>query len=210
VAAERTQYEIEVDDNGHYEMRIPDGIYRVQAACVVKYGSGHTVPVDLACLDEKREGAGQDSEKGIVMDYRMVLSGLKPGADPNGQASYYGGMVTLAGGTFELGDKLSARYPGSKVVMTLTPKGPLIDGSQREAFSSEVDSRAVAFSAGLQNIPIGEYTAQFSLVSADGKRRALRCSKVFGGQFGNSVDLFWESNADGPEVRGEQKIYVVE
>ena len=87
---------------------------------------------------------------------------------------------------------------------------PKIDGSQREAFSSDVDSRAVDFSAGLQNIPIGEYTAQFSLVAADGKRRGLRCSKVFGGQFGNSVDLFWDSNPDAPEVRGEQKIYVVE
>jgi hypothetical protein len=87
IAAQRAQYKLEVDQNGHFEQQIPDGLYRITAKCIVNY-AGHRVPVDLASLDGKAQGVDQSSDEGIVKDYRMVMGGLKPGEDPNGPTRY--------------------------------------------------------------------------------------------------------------------------
>jgi hypothetical protein len=210
IAAVTTHYGLEVDRAGHFEQQIPDGLYQIKATCVVNY-AGHRVPVDLAAIDGKRVGVDQPSDRGIVKDFRMAITGLKAGEDPRDVHSYYGGLLRVNGPPFTLTTgSFSTRHPGTKVQFTLSPRGPLIDGSKLEPFMLEVDAAQLNYSARLPSIPLGDYTFTATLIGPDGARQPLQCARASEGPYGDSAEAFWQSSASNPEVRDDDAIYLKE
>jgi hypothetical protein len=208
VAAEKTHYGLDVDQNGHFEQQVPDGLYKIKATCIVE-NAGHRVPVDLVWIDDKKQGVDQSSASGIVKDFRLVTNGLKPGEDPKGTNSYYGGIFAVNGPPYNVTQgSFSTRHPGAKLQLTLTPQGPLVDGSRIAPFTIEMDVREADYSAHPRNIPLGAYKVSAMLIEKDGTKRVLPASRAFGGELADSVDLFWESTRDYPEDRAEPNIYL--
>jgi hypothetical protein len=171
--------------------------------------AGHRVPVDLVSLDGKPMGVNQDSAKGIVKDFRLVISGLKPGEAPDGINAFFGGAIGLADGSPNIEHSLKDRFPGSKVRLTLTPAGPLVDGSTGAPVPIEMDSGQTRFVAGrVQNIPLGTYRVTGALVLPNGQTKPLGISTSFAGPFQSPFDLFWTTGEGDPSARSEPKLFL--
>ena len=206
IAAERTHYEIEADANGHFEQKIPDGIYNIQVTCIVNL-DGHRLPVDLIPVDGKTDRVDQSSDEGIVRDYRVMIAGLRPGADPKGTYAYYGGVINLTDPTF--GD-LEKHHPGGKVRMTFTPTGALIDGSRRPPFVVEAMAHDANLGANLRGIPLGTYRVSATIVTPDGRAQQLTCSRSFQGPFAAATEMFWDPLTGDANRIEDAKLYVRE
>lgn len=210
IAAEKARYGLEVDAKGHFEQEVPDGLYQIKATCIVKdKDAGYRVPVDLAWLDDKQAGVDQASSKGIVRDFCLAMSGLMPGEDPKEIRSYFGGGIKVTGPSYTVtAGSYSTRHPGSKVQLTLTPKGLLIDGTRREPTTIDIDISELDYGSRPRKIPLGFYQLTATLIGKDGSKQALQCSRTFGGEYANSVDIFWECSRDDQETRVDPAIYV--
>lgn len=208
IAAERARYGIEVDANGHFEQQVPDGLYQIKATCVVNH-AGRRVPVDLVWLDDKKSGVDQASAAGIVRDFRVMTSGLKPGEDPKRPESFFGGRLTVTGPPYDVTrGTMGTRYKGGKVIVTMTPVGPLVDGSRRDLQPIEFGASDVDYGGKAWSIPLGAYRATAVVIGADGSKKELLCSRSFDGEFTQAVDVYWESSKDDPEDRTDPIIYL--
>jgi hypothetical protein len=208
IAAEKTSYGMDVDANGHFEQKVPDGLYRVSAVCIVKFAD-HRIPVDLIPLDGRTLAVTQDSSLGIVKDFRLDLAGLKPGEDPKGDNAYCGGLVIVNGPSYDLyKGSLSTRHPNTKLQLTFAPKGALVDGSKRQPFVIEMDLAQVTYSFKLRRVPLGAYQVSASLVAADGSNQALAIASNFNGPFGTSADITWDCRRDYQEQRDDPQVYL--
>ena len=208
VAAERTTYSLEVDQNGHYEQQVPDGLYQVEARCIVNQ-AGHRVPIDLVWLDDKKQGVVQASSDGIVRDFRLVLNGLKPGEDPKSERAFFGGMLRVNGPPYELKrGNFGPRHPGGHVILTLVAQSPLVDGSRMEPITMDMETSDLNYSSNRRNIPVGVYKATAVLVEKDGTKTVLPCASNFNGPFGDSAEIFWESSRDNADQRRDPDVYL--
>jgi hypothetical protein len=208
IAAEKTSYGMDVDANGHFEQKVPDGLYRVSAACIVKFAD-HRIPVDLMPLDGRTLAVTQDSSLGIVKDFRLDLDGLKPGEDPKGDNAYCGGLVIVNGPSYDLyKGSLSTRHPNTKLQLTFAPKGALVDGSKRQPFVIEMDVAQVTYSFKLRRLPLGAYQVSAALVAADGSKQALAIAPSYNGPFGASADITWDCRRDYQEQRDDPQVYL--
>jgi hypothetical protein len=207
VAAERSTYNLDVDKDGHFEQLVPDGLYKVGAIVVVD-NAGHRVPVDLVWLDDK-EGVNQSSPAGIVRDFRLITTGLKPGADPKRPESYFGAVLRVTGPTYDVQrGQLSTRHPGGRVRVILTPLGPLVDGTRGEVLTREMDVNDANYGGYARGIPPGAYRVTAAVVERDGTVRPLGCAMTFNGPFMTAADVFWEASHDNTDVRTEPTVYV--
>jgi hypothetical protein len=208
IAGERARFNLDVDERGHFEQRLPDGIYKVYATAIVNY-AGRRVPVDLVSLDGKPMGTSHDSAKGIVKDFRMAMAGLKPGEDPKSDVGWFGGVVTFRDGSPDMEKNFHVRAPNSKVRVTFTPAGPLVDGSTMQPFTVEVPSYPLSYgSARFQRVPLGVYRITATLVTADGKSHPVAMSRTWGGQYAAAYDLFWESSDGAATTRTEPEVFL--
>jgi hypothetical protein len=206
VAAERTNYTIEVDKNGHYELQVPDGLYRLSAVCHVNI-YGHQVQADVMPIDGRKLYADQPSAAGIVKDFRLVLNALQPEKDPNAPESYYGGMVRLDDPTYTPAKgQILHRHPGTKVRLTFEPLCPIVDGSKIDPFVVEIDVQQ-SVSARIYRIPLGAYKLTAGLVSADGSVQPLSVSKDINGT-GTSVEAYWERYQNSDFTRADPTVYL--
>jgi hypothetical protein len=205
VAAERTHYNLAIDANGHFEQQVPDGLYKLIVTCIVNY-HGHRVPVELARLDDK-ESIDQSSEKGIVADYRVVMDGLKPGADPNSLGAYYGGTLSINDPKF-MPDNLGTKIPGAKVQLLFEPQGPLLDGSVVQPFTLVADGNQIAFGAQFQRLPLGFYKVSATLILPSGQARPTLCSRKWDQGYAPAIEVWWEATTAQTDLRVDPKIYV--
>jgi hypothetical protein len=210
VAAERTHFNLDVDKNGHFEQQVPDGLYRIQIVCMVTLG-GHQVPVDLIALDGK-PNVDQSSTPGIVKDYRLVLTGLKPGEDPKSAIAYFGGAINLNDGSPDtITSNLAGRHPGATLRLTLTPSGALADGSAAQPLTFDVDPRQTRFGeARVRGVPMGVYRVSAAIVSPNGASVPLRCARGSANEFASDVEIFWERTAGGTDLREDVRIFLKE
>ncbi len=208
VAAERTTYSLEVDQNGHFEQQVPDGLYQVMAHCIVTQ-AGHRVPVDLVWLDDKKVGVVQASSAGIVRDFRLVLSGLRPGEDPKSDHAYFGGTLSVSGPPYNVTKgSFSTRHPGLRVVLTLTAQSALLDGSRMDPITIDMGVDELNYSSNRRNIPIGVYKASAVLVAKDGGKTAMAIASNFNGPYGESAEIAWESQRDYAEQLTVPGLYI--
>ena len=180
---DRTSFDLDVDENGHFEMLVPDGVYRLTPNLTADY-DGQRLPVQLEPMDGKNPAQTFGSAEGIVRDFRWVLLGRRPGVDGDSYVNYFGAHITLQdaspGGP---GRQLKDRYPpGTKLRIVFTPKGPLLDGSEGRPMLLEVDVKVPSGFAnqGCGTIPIGVYTASAELVAPNGRRGRLAISQQLG------------------------------
>jgi hypothetical protein len=170
----RTSYNTNVDANGNYELRVPDGLYRVIAeAKMQQNGQEFSLPLDP--LDGVPPSSDKDSHPGIVKDFGLRLTG-GPGL---GQKVARGaGMYVMDGGAFHsLFDALERKYPrGSYVQVLLAPEGGMINGTPTKPtiYDCSLDGMKTGF--GIEGIPLARYTAAARLVLPDGTKRTLRVS----------------------------------
>lgn len=177
IRGDRSSFTLDVDDNGHFEMLVPDGVYRLTPTLTIQY-DGQDMPVQLRPLDGKDPGASFGSADGIVRDYRWALTGVKAGLKPDHYVNFYGGHITLEDGSpGGWGHLLKDRTPpGTKFRLTLSPTGPLIDGSEGRPMQLEMDVAVLASGArdGIATVPIGVYKAAAELVAPGGGTQRLR------------------------------------
>jgi hypothetical protein len=200
-AAERTHYTIDVDEKGHFEQEIPDGIYHVNVECTIKY-AGHRVHVgELADLAGTR-WSDQSSADGIVKDFRLMLSGLKPGASPEDDRSYYGNGIGLRVPTVQFRAGFADRFPGSTMEILLTPEGKLLDGSEGGPITLSYPIKDTYYPKMPRDIPVGVYHTSVSILKQDGSRMALGCSLSSDDKNCYSwVQLYWgEENKMSPQL----------
>jgi hypothetical protein len=176
-AGEKTSFETKTGANGTYSVRLPRGNYHVGwAHYLVPAPAGPAYGLPLHPTDS--DISDQDSGPGIVENFVLKTSGrISSLGDAASDLSYYGGYITVEGGTLENGDFLSGytyRFPaGSAVELTLTPIGKLTDGSTGRTL---VLRRPVdrGYIAEFFDVPIGQYEVKARLMLADGTVQALR------------------------------------
>ena len=105
---------------------------------------------------------------------------------------------------------LSTRHPGTTVRVTLTPQGPLVDGSRRPPITFDLGVDETNYSARRHGIPLGVYQAAATVVGKDGVARPLRCARTQGGEYGGSVEVFWEGARNDPETRTDSQIHLTD
>ncbi len=144
---QRTSFETTTDANGTYSVRVPDGRYEASAWVNVTFDGAFFSRLLHPLTGDPRTAV--DSAVGGNLDFQWRLSGLTaygtpPGRDPT---DFYGASIDLSYCGLPANAYCSDAYEafpatvppaGSTVRLTLTPTGPLIDGSQGQELSFEV------------------------------------------------------------------------
>ena len=136
-----------------YDIEVPDGKYDTPTARIALEYNDRWYDLPLAAADGTREWNEQhDSSQGLVRDFVWKISGRSPYGGANEPGGYWGGTVMFDIGAL-VGDFASME-------VTLTPNGPLIDGSEGKPLSFQ---RKLPWSKKedhyLFDVPIGRYTA---------------------------------------------------
>lgn len=160
--------------DGTYRTEVPDGLYDVRGQARLQW-QGQEYLLDLTPVDGACDEA--ESSFGIVENFVLQLSGLKACGDvidPNNDGSYIGGSVGLL-------SALGTTYPAdAEVRFTLTPDGPLADGSTGETLAMTRTVGGLTTTMGpldeigtLYDIPLGRYTMTADVVTANGATEPL-------------------------------------
>lgn len=138
---------------GRYEMELPDGKYNTPTARVeVDYNERRYV-LPLASADNGGEWTvQQESKGGMVRDFVWRLNGPVPGGNAVDPGGYWGGTIIF--------DKQGDLGDSANLKVTLTPDGPLIDGSAGKVIEFD---RLVPWRRNeehyLFDVPVGRYVA---------------------------------------------------
>ncbi len=201
IAGENTRFEAETDAAGRFSQRVPEGIYGVSAYHRVRFNNKFY----RFTLDPKDGTTAKkhDSAPGVVKEFVWKIAGLKPGqqasdADTGAEAlKYYGGYVYLTSKQEGFGGDRVYFPAGSTLVVTMTPRGPRIDGSAgspktfRRAFAKDETS---SIATHLMDIPVGLYTLTARLELPGGSSRDLGVKKAlpYDAPFTPSVNVDFE------------------
>ncbi|PAP78139.1 hypothetical protein [Rubrivirga marina] len=194
-AGERVGMSAVTDGQGRYATRVPDGFYRVAAEHTVQW-QGRPAGFALAPADGDDEQ--QDAAAGIAENLVWRLSGLRPGETAGvegayGEAQkYYGAQIQV---TSEEHGFSGLYFPaGSTLAVTLTPAGPLVDGSAgapltfTKAFDRDATSSIHWY---LTDVPVGPYALAATLTLPDGTPEAVgsKPSLAFSAPFAPATDV---------------------
>jgi hypothetical protein len=139
-----------------------------------------------------------------------VLTGLKAGEDPKSQTAFYGGAFTIQDARMDGPDKsLAARYPGTQLHVTLTPKSAWADGSAGDPIAFDINPGGTVFGeARVRGIPLGVYSVSMSLVGQNGgKVVPLQCGRKWN-EFAPTCDLIWESTGVNSILHEDPKLFI--
>lgn len=158
------------DAEGYYEVTAPTGVADFYCAgYAVDYGEGRA---GLGLHPADGEADGFATPGGRVENFVLLPYGIadRDGAqdDPRYANNYYGGTVVLNWTVDDDRPVFSDRRnlpSGSEIELTLTPDGPLIDGSAGRAFVLRKPVRnGVTAQLYITNIPVGAYRVAAKLV----------------------------------------------
>ena len=193
--AQGGRYALQTTDTFRHQKPVRATVVGVTAIAKIPY-QGETFLMPMYPMDGKDNGPDArsfrgNSGKGVVRDFMLRMTGVRPGcsADEDTQDSYpyiyYGGVLQFDGTVsgkqgvnYEDETSLTRAFPAGSVEITLTPQGPLLDGSMGRTIRDTVT--VADFQLGgnwrhryLRNIPLGVYTATARLVLAGGETRPL-------------------------------------
>lgn len=176
----------------------------ILAACLLtacggtNTAAGNTQPVSGKAKPGYIAGKAVDTQgKGIVKDFVWKLAGSMgiKALDPNDPSLHYGGSLSVFGESpGSVSDRLKLA-DGFTLEVTLTPDGPLIDGSagQPVTFKHQYAKGTLNFNPENQrtfiDIPLGKYTATVKAINADGSTRNLRAAASWTGHTAKQSDL---------------------
>lgn len=162
--------------DGYYKAAMPNGSWHVTAQIQREF-FGKTYRFELhPDVDDDFGGT-----KGAIRNFTWKLSGAKP---RNG--GYYGSSIAVysePGSDFTMDD----------VELTLTPDGPLVDGSKGRIITSKLTDIGGG-EDGIRDVPIGKYIIT-AINRATGKRLQVRQRNK--GDYDNSFSAVFESGFTG-------------
>lgn len=163
------------DEQGVYRKAVPAGSWK-PSVVITKDFMNHSYSFDLH-PDNAEPFAGTS---GGTRNFTWKLSGAKPGG------GYYGANVGVYG---EPGDVLSM----DEVELTLTPDGPLVDGSQGQIITRSLMDIGGG-EDGIRDVPIGRYTITAKNKSTN---QPLQIRKRNTGEYASSFTGAFESGFTG-------------
>ncbi|MGY0799656.1 carboxypeptidase-like regulatory domain-containing protein [Lysobacter sp. A286] len=140
-------------EDGTYRIKAQPGAWRAYASFKKTY-NGKTYSLDL-----HPDTIDSFDDTGAVRNFVWKLEGR----EPENEYNYYGGLVTVFQDTDFYDDM-------EDVELTLTPSGPLIDGSEGKTLVLQQGDHYWVQFGYLQDIPIGRYTVTAILKGEDGPR----------------------------------------
>ena len=175
--------------NGTFHVNTGPGQFSSRAWTDVEY-NGRNYRIDLRPVDGKSVLATQDTTNGVVKDFVWQLGGFRPGSDERTDDRFYshhGGSVMLyaEGNGAAYHESVERNYQAkpepkipadSTIEVTLTPDGPLIDGSEGKPVvlkTKPADVRGY-MNRLTRGIPIGRYKATARELTATGETKPLR------------------------------------
>ncbi|QOV90014.1 hypothetical protein [Humisphaera borealis] len=195
--------------DGTYDLEVPAGFAaNLSAKTAIEY-NGKPYKLELWPTDGKLslrdgKGIGPDTRPGIVRDFVAKISGLRPGGDDKSpvlrKLAYYGARIDLGDGG--IGNRrLNQDFPkDATVVVRLTPRGPLLDGSKGEPIVKRLPLADMGSNAAcVLDIPIGLYDAKVAVAAADGTETPVRV-RLSGGPQEWQAAVALDFPPQGPET----------
>jgi hypothetical protein len=140
--------------DGKYSIEVPSGTYDAPQATITRDLDSKTLILPLHPADGKKDwGEQRDSRNNLTRDFVWKISGAKPQGvgKPEDHTGWYGGCINVEKGG-DVGDTVTLEF-------TLTPDGPLIDGTPAKPITI---TRRLPWKKHedhlLMDIPIGRYT----------------------------------------------------
>jgi hypothetical protein len=217
---QKVNFETQAGKDGTFSIRVPDGRYRAKATTIQKYGD-KTFGFVLYPLSGN-PNTEVDSTDGGTLDFQWKLSGLSAySAAPGSRYSdFYGAGIYFSYCGLPAQAYCGSQYTtipadvvpgGSKITVTLTPKGPLIDGSSGKAITRTVTAGPIRsdypppqgggrlvlgndwqyHSTDLLDIPLGRYTMTVIATLPDGSRKPLKLGLKEDDVEHESLDIEW-------------------
>ncbi len=200
---QKTSFETVTKADGTYSLRVPDGRYSAKASQTVTF-NGATYSFILYPLSGNPK-TEVDSSEGGSLDFQWRLSGLSAysGAGATKPLDFYGASIELSycGLPAEAYCRSSytdltpgAAPAGSQISVTLTPTGPLVDGSAGKpvVFQFPVSPLRPDYPGGvgggrlvlgqnweyhskdMNDIPLGTYMLSVTATLPDGRTQPLK------------------------------------
>jgi len=200
-AARGTSITTRTDTNGRYRVTVPPGHYNVDGFVDVQYNG--QIYREL-WLDRGDAPCGRVmSDKGIIRNFVLRTSGPKRctnGVEANNPDAYYGAYITA----------MSSAFPDDAIIVfTLTPKGPLADGTKGRTLTARRTGAALKKGGGpieqtsfLHDIPLGRYTITADVRYANGAQRETVLELRDGGSTtSRALDIAFKANVFGGGIR---------
>jgi hypothetical protein len=205
-SGENLSFTVRVNPDGSYSQAVPDGLYRVRATIYVNY-DGHDFFFQLDPVGGS--DADRASGPGIVQDFAWQIAGPRPNT-PAASANardYYGHPVAVTFRSWDpqRGVHLPLGPADARLVFTLTPTAPLIDGSAGSVVVHETSYDPAYNTARewLRDVPLGMYSVSGVEIGADGSARPLRIWNSDTGSYASSGTVrfgWWLQLVQRPEV----------
>jgi hypothetical protein len=166
-----------------YSVDVPEGTYEAPRANIAVTYNGRKYVLPMASADNTRDwGEQKDSKSNLTRDFIWRISGQRPTGmgESKEAAGFWGAAINLDKGA-DVGDF-------GTIEVTLTPDGPLIDGSPGKVLTYK---RVIPWQKHedhlVSDVPIGRYTATAKISSSGSdKARPLRLVVTSGNP--NKVD----------------------
>ncbi len=143
-------------EDGTYRIKAQPGAWMAQASFKKNY-NGQTYNLEL-----HPDKSDSFDDEGAVRNFTWKLEGRTP----LNEYGYYGGLI-------QLDTDLGFHEDLEKIELTLTPIGPLIDGSQGKILHLRLEDHYWKQAGLIEDVPIGRYKVTAVLKNDEGSR-ALR------------------------------------
>ncbi|HEX8237128.1 MAG TPA: hypothetical protein VF600_14315 [Abditibacteriaceae bacterium] len=170
---------VRTDARGYYEIKPMYGGCTVRSAGYTTSYRGKLYALPLHPVDGQIDSIDTNGEieNFVLLTYGPV-SAAKADDNPEYTGAYYGAAFTFGYSTREATDSLAPRSHlllDSTVEVTLTPDGPLLDGSKGRVLVIRKKITPRGYFP-INDIPIGRYKIKVALVSEEG--RPLKISEI--------------------------------
>jgi hypothetical protein len=169
--------------DGRYEIGdLIKATYRASAWIKTGYAGG--VVCQRLGMDRPSDYNSFPVSEGAVRNFRWQLTGEIGATD-----TFYGAQVQI----WDFDSDVRAK--SRAVEFTLTPTGPLVDGSTGAVIVREAALDYPASDDGIYDIPLGTYRMTAELISKDGGRTPLALKGLDAETYAPEIDLVWQPEA---------------
>lgn len=170
--------------DGRYSFRdLLKATYRAQAWVTVPYGQG-AVCQQLAMANPTDYNSFPVSS-GAIRNFRWQLTGKVGFTD-----QYFGASIRI----WDLEPATSYMANARAIEFTLTPTGPLVDGSPASVIVKQAMLDYPASDHGLDDVPLGTYRLKAVGIGKDGRRTPLNIKPLGIEDFRPEIDLVWDTD----------------
>jgi hypothetical protein len=173
---ERVGFNPNVNPDGTFSQKLPDGIYHMPYGTLKVPFEGKTYTLKLEAVNPVND---RESQPGIVQNFVWKLTGAKPVDNPdiNNHTHWYGVSTDLSWQSYRNDIKgVPPKLPaGTKLIVTLKPLTKLIDGSEGKTLTVErtFDPDALTQNDDLNDLPPANYEVSGVAKLPDGSSKPM-------------------------------------